>query len=179
MAEWALKYTSKALASFNRELHSYLQCSANREAPGSRCKGIGVADVLRLTENAALVELMEGAGAMPGTISKHIRIDEELWKRLETAAGEIDTTANRLLAELGERWLETREWPQSEVQIKVARASVFTAQAIALDLIAAGRQKRVDQLLEHAASIVPGVAPETPVEETAGPEERDSERGTP
>ena len=109
----------------------------------------------------------------PGTISKHIRIDEELWKRLETAAGEIDTTANRLLAELAERWLETREWPQSEVQVQVARASIFTAQAIALDLIAAGRQKRVDQLLEHAASIVPGVAPEPPVtEEAAAVEER-------
>ena len=120
---------------------------------------------------------MEGAGAMPGTISKHIRIDEELWKRLETAAGEIDTTANRLLAELGERWLETREWPQSEVQIKVARASVFTAQAIALDLIAAGRQKRVDQLLEHAASIVPGVAPETPVDGRGGRREERLQQG--
>ena len=70
------------------------------------------------TDNGACVGSEEGTPAMPGTISKHIRIDEELWKRLETAAGEIDTTANRLLAELGERWLETREWPQSEVQIQ-------------------------------------------------------------
>ena len=94
---------------------------------------------------------------MPGTISKHIRIDQELWKRFETGAGEIDTTANRLLAELAERWLATRVWPQSEVQVQVARASVFAQQAIALEMIAAGCQKRVDQLLEHAASIVPGV----------------------
>ncbi|MDD9990657.1 MAG: hypothetical protein OXP75_02565 [Rhodospirillales bacterium] len=107
---------------------------------------------------------------MPGTISKHIRIDEELWKRLETAAGEIDTTANRLLAELAERWLETREWPQSEVQIKVARASVFTAQAIALDMIAAGRQKEVDKILEHIATIVPGVPAEPGVDDEAASE---------
>ena len=46
---------------------------------------------------------------MPGTISEHIRIDEELWKRLETAAGEIDTTASRLLAELADCWLKSRE----------------------------------------------------------------------
>ena len=113
---------------------------------------------------------------MPGTISKHIRIDEELWKRLETAAGEIDTTANRLLAELAERWLETREWPQSEVQVKVARASVFTAQAIALDMIAAGRQKEVDQILEHVTTIVPGVAPQPMVEEEAASAKHDAGR---
>ena len=79
---------------------------------------------------------------MPGTISKHIRIDEELWKRLEAAAGEEDVSANRFLAELAERWLETREWPQSEVQLRVARASLFAAQAIALDMIAVGRKER-------------------------------------
>ena len=101
----------------------------------------------------------------------------ELWKRLETAAGEIDTTANRLLAALGERWLETRQRPQSEVQVQVARASIFTAQAIALDLIATGRQKRVDQLLEHAASIVSGVASEPLVEATTYAEECDTEGG--
>ena len=129
------------------------------------------------TDNGACAGFEEGTPAMPGTISKHIRIDEELWKRLETAAGEIDTTANRLLAELAERWLETREWPQSEVQVQVARASIFTAQAIALDLIAAGRQKRVDRLLEHAASVVPGVAPEPMVDEAATSETRDSSRG--
>ena len=72
---------------------------------------------------------------MPRTINKHIRIDEELWNRLEKAAGECDTTANRLVAELAERWLETREWLQSEVQVRVARTSLLTAQAIALDMI--------------------------------------------
>ena len=113
---------------------------------------------------------------MPGTISKHIRIDEELWKRLETATAEIDTTANRLLSELAERWLETREWPQSEVQVQVARASVFTAQAIALDMIAAGRKKEVDQIVEHVATIVPGIAHEPLVEDEAASEKRDPGR---
>ncbi len=110
---------------------------------------------------------------MSGTISKHIRIDEELWKRLEAAAGEEDMTANRLLAELAERWLETREWPQSEVQVRVARASLFAAQAIALDMIAAGRKTEVDQILEHVATIVPGVAPEPLAEGEAVSQRRD------
>ena len=113
---------------------------------------------------------------MSGTISKHIRIDEELWKRLEAAAGEEDMTANRLLAELAERWLETREWPQSEVQVRVARASLFAAQAIALDMIAAGRKTEVDQILEHVATIVPGVAPEPLAEGEAIPQKRGLDR---
>ena len=113
---------------------------------------------------------------MPRTINKHIRIDEELWKRLEKAAGESDTTANRLLAELAERWLETREWPQSEVQVRVARASLFAAQAIALDMIAAGRKTEVDRILEHVASIVPGIAPEPMAEGEAVSQNRDQDR---
>ena len=113
---------------------------------------------------------------MPRTINKHIRIDEELWKRLEKAAGESDTTANRLLAALAERWLKTREWPPSEVQVRVARASLFTAQAIALDMIAAGRKKQVDQVLDYVATIVPEAAPEPLVEEETTSEKRDSSR---
>ena len=113
---------------------------------------------------------------MPRTVNKHIRIDEELWKRLEKVAGESDTTANRLLAELAERWLEAREWPQSEVQARVARASLFTAQAIALDMIAAGRKNEVDQILDYVATIVPGVAPEPLAEEEATSEKHDPSR---
>ena len=113
---------------------------------------------------------------MPETINKHIRIDEELWQRLEIAAGEREMTANRLLAELAERWLETREWPESEVQVRVARASLFTAQAIALDMIAAGRKKEVDDILEHVAAIIPDVTPEPPAKPTMDTDNRDSRR---
>ena len=116
---------------------------------------------------------------MPGTISKHIRIDEELWQRLEAAAGEEAVSANRLLAELAERWLESREWPQSEVQVRVARASLFAAQAIALDMVAAGRKTEVDQILEHVATIVPGIAPEPLAEEEAVSQTHDSSRQAP
>ena len=49
-----------------------------------------------------------------------------------------------------------RHWTMA----RVARASLFTAQAIALDMIAAGRKKQVDQVLDYVATIVPGTAPE-------------------
>ncbi len=92
---------------------------------------------------------------MAVTINKHIRIDEELWERLEKAAGELDTTANRLLTKLAAQWLEKRAWPRTEAEIQVARASLFTAQAIANDMITAGRGREIDEIRRYIATIVP------------------------
>lgn len=163
-----------------RAAETYLSWSkaGTRATPQAPRAKAGVAIGGRLTENAAPARFAEGSGTMPATISKHIRIDKELWQRLETAAGERETTANRLLAELAERWLETREWPQSDVQVRVARSSLFTAQAIALDMIAAGRKKEVDDILEHVATIVPDIAPEPPAQPTTASDEGDSRLGS-
>lgn len=136
-----------------------------------------VAKARRFTENATRVGSAEGSRTMTGTINKHIRIEEELWKRLETAARERETTANRLISEIARQWLETREWPQSELQARVARASLFAAQAIALDMIAAGRKKEVDDILEHVDTIVPDVAPEASAEQATASEGPTSSRG--
>ena len=53
--------------------------------------------------------------------------------------------------------LDRREWPATEVEMRVARASLFTAQAIALDLIAAGREKEVQEIRDFISTIVPDV----------------------
>ena len=86
------------------------------------------------------------AKAVAHTVNKHIRIDEELRQRLEEAARELGTTPNRLLAELAQRWLEKRAWPTTEAEIQVARASLFAAQAIAHDMMAAGRGQEIDEM---------------------------------
>ncbi len=98
------------------------------------------------------------------TVNKHIRIDEELWQRLEKAAGELDTTANRLLAELAARWLENHAWPRTDAEIQIARASLFAAQAIAHDMMAAGRGQEIDEIRRYIATIVPDAAIECPAE---------------
>ena len=92
---------------------------------------------------------------MAGTVNKHIRIDGEIWERLEAAAKDRETTANRLLAELAAQWLENREWPRTDVQIQVARSSLFTAQAVARDMIAAGREKEIEEIRNLISTIVP------------------------
>ena len=85
------------------------------------------------------------AKAVAHTVNKHIRIDEELWQRLEEAARELDTTANRLLAELAQRWLEKRAWPTTEAEVQIARASLFAAQVLGHDMMAAGRGQEIDE----------------------------------
>ncbi len=107
---------------------------------------------------------------MAGTVNKHIRIDEEIWERLEAAAKDRETTANRLLSELAAQWLENREWPRTDVQIQVARSSLFTAQVVARDMIAAGREKEVEEIRNSISSIVPDVEPST------GPPDHSRER---
>ena len=101
---------------------------------------------------------------MVGIVNKHIRIDEELWERLEAAAKDRETSANRLLAELAAQWLENREWPRTDVQIQVARSSLFTAQAVARDMIAAGREKEIAEIRDSISTIVPD--PDAPPPET-------------
>lgn len=47
------------------------------------------------------------------------------------------------------------EWPSTEAAIRVARASLFTAQAIVRDLNAAGKEKDVQSIREFISTIVP------------------------
>ena len=55
--------------------------------------------------------------------------------------------------------------------MRVARASLFTAQAIALDLIAAGREKEVQEIREFISTIVPDIDTNRPttVQDDASP----------
>ena len=105
---------------------------------------------------------------MAGTVNKHIRIDGEIWERLEVAAKDRETTANRLLAELAMQWLENREWPQTDVQIQVARSSLFTAQAVARDMIAAGREKEIEEIRNLISTIVPDIDEKPPTPKQGG-----------
>ena len=89
------------------------------------------------------------------TLHKHVRIAPEQWERLERAAQGTPHSPNRILVELAMEALDRREWPSTEVEIRVARASLFTAQAIALDLIAAGREKEVQEIRDYVSTIVP------------------------
>ena len=73
-----------------------------------------------------------------------------------------DTTANRLIAELATRWRDRRSWLPTDFQVQVASFSLFTAQAIARDLIAAGRNGEIEEIRRYTSRIVPQPPPDSP-----------------
>ena len=91
------------------------------------------------------------------TVKKNIRVQPQQWERIERAADGGALTANQLLMELAIEALDRRERPQTVAEIRVARASLFAAQAIARDLIAAGREKEVQEIRAFISTIVPDI----------------------
>ena len=89
------------------------------------------------------------------TLSKHIRVLPEQWERIERASQGTTLTANQLLVELAIEALDRREWPGSEAEIRVARASLFSAQALARGLIADGREQEIQEIRSFISTIVP------------------------
>ena len=89
------------------------------------------------------------------TLSKHVRVSPEQWERIERASQGTALTANQLVVELAIEALDRREWPGTEAEIKVARASLFSAQALARGLIADGREREVQEIREFISGIVP------------------------
>ena len=89
------------------------------------------------------------------TLSKHIRVLPGQWERIERASQGTALTANQLVVELAIEALNGREWPGSETEIRVARASLFSAQALARGLIADGREQEVQEIRAFISTIVP------------------------
>ncbi len=89
------------------------------------------------------------------SLHKHIRISREQWERLERAAQGTPRSPNQVLVELAMEALDRREWPGTETEMRVARASLFAAQAIARQLIADGREQEVQEIRDFISTIVP------------------------
>ena len=98
---------------------------------------------------------------MPQTIRKNIRVTPEQWNRIERTARERGISPNQLVINLVMDALDRSAWPSTEVEIRVARASLFTAQAIARDMVAAGREKEFEEIRSFISTIVPDVTPGT------------------
>ena len=94
---------------------------------------------------------------MANTIGRHIRIDEGDWRRIEALADARDMSPNRLLVELAVEALDRREWPRTELEIQLLRSAMFTAQALARDMIADGRAEEVEQIRRSISDVVPGL----------------------
>ena len=107
------------------------------------------------------------------TINKHIRVLPEQWERIERAAQGTALTANQLVIELAIQALDRRDWPSTETEVRVARASLFSAQVLARQLIAAGKENEIQEVRDFISTIVPDVETENhPSERSASRTEK-------
>ena len=92
---------------------------------------------------------------MAKTIGRHIRIDEDQWRRIESLAEARNTSPNQLLVALAVEALDRREWPRNELEVQLLRSAMFAAQALARGMIADGRAEEVEQIRRSISEIVP------------------------
>jgi len=92
---------------------------------------------------------------MAKTLSRHIRIGEDHWRRIEALAEARNMSPNQLLVEFAVEALDRREWPRTELEIQLLRSAMFAAQALARNMIANGRSKEVEQIRRGISETVP------------------------
>ena len=89
------------------------------------------------------------------TVKKNLRVRPGEWERIERAAEGTALSANQLVMALAMEALDRREGPPGVAELRVARASLFAAQALARDLIAAGREAEIQEIRTFISTIVP------------------------
>lgn len=95
---------------------------------------------------------------MSNMIARHVRIDAERWRRIESLANEHRPSPNRLFVELASKALDYwREWRWNPLEIQMFRSCSFTAQAAARNMIAAGSKKEFDEICRDISRIAPEV----------------------
>ncbi|MDE0002805.1 MAG: hypothetical protein OXQ29_08930 [Rhodospirillaceae bacterium] len=92
---------------------------------------------------------------MAKTMTKSVRVTDEQWKRIENAVGNSKQSPNHLLVELAMEALDRCEWPRTELEIRLLRSTLFTAQATARNMIAEGRKDEVDEIRREISRITP------------------------
>ena len=98
---------------------------------------------------------------MVQTVQKNIRVTPEQWERIETAADQRGISANQLVIELALEALDRREWPRTQAEIHLLRSAMFTAQATARDMAAAGRGEEIDEIARAISKVAPELPPES------------------
>ena len=100
----------------------------------------------------------KGENFMGTTINKHIRVDEDHWKRIEQEAHKRGISPSRLMISAALEVIEGREWPRTEAEIHLLRSAMFTAQSIIRDMERAGREEEIEEI----SRAISDVAPELP-----------------
>ena len=105
---------------------------------------------------------------MAKTLSKTVRVTEAQWHRVEAAARERNESPNHLLVKLAMNTLDHREWPRTELEIHMLRSTLFTAQAVARNMIAKGRENEVEEIRRDISKFAPDLPKTSTNENNSG-----------
>ena len=92
---------------------------------------------------------------MGKTINKHIRVDQDHWRRIEKAAQERGISPSRLMISATIEAIKGREWPRTEAEIYLLRSAMFAAQAIVRDMERDGREEEIKEISRAISKIAP------------------------
>ena len=98
---------------------------------------------------------------MGKTINKHIRVDEDHWKRIEQEAHKRGISPSRLMISAALEAIEGREWPRTEAEIHLLRSAMFTAQAIIRDMERDGRKEEIEEISRSITQVAPELPDKT------------------
>ena len=101
---------------------------------------------------------------MANTLNKHIRVDEDDWKRIDEEATRRGISPNRLLITSTLEAIDGPKWPRTEAEIYLLRSAMFAAQAIARDMAAAGRGEEIEEIARNISKVAPELPEATPDE---------------
>ena len=105
--------------------------------------------------DAAAIGRAPGLGIDAGWNAKRVRVSPGQWERLEQAAQGTPYSPKQVLVQLAMEALDRREWPRNDTEMRVARAPLFAAQALARKLIADGHENEVQEIRDFISTIVP------------------------
>ena len=105
---------------------------------------------------------------MAKTMSKTVRVTDEQWKRIETAVGNGKQSPNHVLVQLAMEALDRREWPRSELEIRLLRATLFTAEVAARNMIAKGREQELEEIRRKISRLAPDLSKTSTNDENSG-----------
>ena len=69
------------------------------------------------------------------------------------AARKRNESPNHVLVQLAMEALDRHEWPRTELEIQLLRSTLFTAQAMARDMIAKGRKEEIEEIRREISRI--------------------------
>ena len=96
---------------------------------------------------------------MVQTVQKNIRVTPDQWERIERVAAQRGVSANQLVVELAIEALDRSQWPSTDAEIYLLRSAMFTAQAMARDMEAAGRGDEIAEIARNISKVAPELPP--------------------